>query len=320
MKTAPQLAIDIKQLSQLKAKGPTDSRQELERVAREFESIYLKMMLDSMRKAERVWAEDNPLSSREVEFFQDMLDGQLASNISASNSVGLADMLVRQLGRFVDEPATAQVEARDQVMPSTGSKALSSVTSGSSHALTEHGLQASLKTQIQHQVAISPDDAEISFAGKPQAFVQALWPHAQRAGQALGVEPKIILAQAALETGWGQSLTRAEHGWNLFGIKANQSWQGGQQLHPTHEVYNGQIIREQAAFRSYDSPQASFDDYVALMKTNRYQEAMGAKSGQHYLQALAQAGYATDPAYANKVLSIANSDRFNSLLPNVARQ
>ena len=152
-----------------------------------------------------------------------------------------------------------------------------------------------------------------TIAGNPDAFIQSLMPYAQAPAQKLGVDPRLLVAQAALETGWGKSLERDGHGFNLFGIKAGKSWEGEQTVHPTHEVYNQQIVREKSAFRQYESVQESFDDYVQLIE-RRYEEATKAKgSPQEYMKHLAQNGYATDPAYADKVLAVYNSSRFKSV-------
>ena len=140
-------------------------------------------------------------------------------------------------------------------------------------------------------------------------FVRKLHPYAEQAAKELGVEPKVILAQAALETGWGRSLIKNSNGsnsFNLFNIKADKSWQGKQAQVSTLEFEQGVAKKVNAGFRSYASFQESFQDYVAFIKNNpRYGDALKqAGNGERYLHELQRAGYATDPNYANKIMSI----------------
>ena len=143
----------------------------------------------------------------------------------------------------------------------------------------------------------------------PEGFVAGIWAHAQTAAKELGVDARALVAQAALETGWGKrQIThgdgRTSH--NLFGIKAT-GWSGDRATVGTHEYVNGARRNETASFRSYSSPAESFADYVRLLKSNpRYQKALEAGTDvRGFARGLQQAGYATDPSYANKIASIA---------------
>jgi flagellar protein FlgJ len=139
-----------------------------------------------------------------------------------------------------------------------------------------------------------------------------LLPHARQAARELGVDANLLLAQAALETGWGQSVIKNNQGdssFNLFNIKADKSWQGKQTKVATLE-YDGDVAKKtMAGFRSYGSYKDSFDDYVNFIKSNpRYSDALKkVGSPAHYIRELQQAGYATDPRYAEKVMSIYRS-------------
>ena len=151
-------------------------------------------------------------------------------------------------------------------------------------------------------------------------FVRQLHPYAERAAKELGVEPKVLLAQAALETGWGRSLIKNSNGsnsFNLFNIKADKSWQGKQAQVPTLEFEQGIAKKVNAGFRSYASFQESFQDYVAFIKNNpRYGDALKqAGNGERYLHELQRAGYATDPNYANKIMSIYHSNTMAEFAP-----
>jgi len=143
----------------------------------------------------------------------------------------------------------------------------------------------------------------------PGDFVRSLWPHAREAAAELGVDPRVLLAQAALESGWGRRMPRHADGrpsYNLFGIKADQRWDGERVSSGTLEYRDGVVNREHAAFRAYGSPAESMADYAAFIRGGpRYREALArADDAGAYVQAIADAGYATDPAYAHKVMSI----------------
>lgn len=147
--------------------------------------------------------------------------------------------------------------------------------------------------------------------GTPEAFVASIWPHAQRAANELGVDPRALVAQAALETAWGKRLPSHGDGRsanNLFGIKAT-GWKGASVDNGTHEYVNGVRRNQTAAFRAYDSIGDSFDDYVALLKRSpRYQGALAAGTDvAGFARGLQRGGYATDPTYAAKIAAIADS-------------
>jgi flagellar protein FlgJ len=138
-----------------------------------------------------------------------------------------------------------------------------------------------------------------------QSFTQQLGPLLQEAGRQLGVSPRILLAQAALETGWGRSVV----GNNVFGIKASASWQGSEVTTTTHEVEAGQMVPLQASFRAYPSLDAAVQDYVRLIGNSpRYQSVIGAgDDAGAYARGLLAGGYATDTEYAHKLEAVAAS-------------
>jgi flagellar protein FlgJ len=141
-------------------------------------------------------------------------------------------------------------------------------------------------------------------------FVNTMLPMAKEAADRIGVDPRYLVAQAALETGWGKSVMRAQDGsssHNLFGIKAGSSWNGGSARAITSEFRNGAMVKETAEFRSYDSYKDSFHDLVTLLQSNnRYQEVVkSADNPEQFVRELQKAGYATDPDYASKISQIA---------------
>jgi flagellar protein FlgJ len=155
----------------------------------------------------------------------------------------------------------------------------------------------------------------------PERFVAEIWDHARQAGKELGVDPRALVAQAALETGWGRRMIRTGDGGNahnLFGIKAT-GWKGERTRTATHEYSNGVKHAESADFRAYASPAESFADYVRLLKNNpRYQQALAAgKDIQGFARGLQKAGYATDPGYATKIASIAHGPTLGRMLSSM---
>ncbi|WP_416426118.1 flagellar assembly peptidoglycan hydrolase FlgJ [Pseudomonas sp. App30] len=141
-------------------------------------------------------------------------------------------------------------------------------------------------------------------------FVATMMPLAKDAAARIGVDPSVLVAQAALETGWGRSVMRDESGkssHNLFGIKASGNWQGDQARAITSEFRNGKMVKETAQFRSYDSYADSFHDLVTLLQSNdRYQGVVkSADNPEQFVKELQKAGYATDPDYASKISQIA---------------
>lgn len=146
-------------------------------------------------------------------------------------------------------------------------------------------------------------------AHTPEGFVASIWGHAQQAARELGVDAKALVAQAALETGWGRKLVQRNGGGsshNLFGIKAT-GWSGERATSGTHEYVDGVRRNETASFRAYTSVGDSFADYVKLLKNSpRYQNALQAGANvRGFAQGLQKAGYATDPGYAAKIAAIA---------------
>lgn len=146
--------------------------------------------------------------------------------------------------------------------------------------------------------------------GSSDEFIATMLPMAEKAAVRIGVDPKVLVAQAALETGWGKSIMRADDGsnsHNLFGIKATGNWKGENARAITSEFRDGQMVKETADFRSYDSYEDSFHDLVSLLQNNdRYQGVVkSADNPEQFVKELQKAGYATDPNYASKISSIA---------------
>ena len=290
-------------LAEMKTLAKQDPQKALEQVARQFEGVFLQMMLKSMRDA----SFGDPLFDNDnSDLYRDMFDKQISLNMSEQKGVGLAEALVRQMRSFV--PAAAAVND----MPSeTAIKPLGAANSA----------QVLPLKPLQRQAVAAPRQVAPAQFHSPQAFVQHMWPHAQQAANELGVDPGILIAQAALETGWGKAINRDANGQsshNLFNIKADSRWDGPAVAVNTLEYKDGIAKREVANFRRYKSFAESFNDYVKFLKTSeRYQDALASNDSNTFVKELHAAGYATDPHYADKILNIADRDSFRSHLAQV---
>lgn len=466
---------DLSSLQQLRSQAKKDEAGAIKQAAQQFESVFMGMLMQGMRKANASIGEDNPLNSNATEFFRDMQDQQLAAELGKTGALGLADLMVQQLRPDLAQQKTvAHQLRRDQfshadaepmplhkasmrpyqakalpsfqldperiVMPANRTSAamtpqtspLSAQAPIQSMALTpsepsmmsrmaqspreaSHGPAPVFLTQrlapatiwqadgshqhadiparrqavpvasveevphttnsrsllrpesiaisgavlqlgpeviagtarpiaiaqayVQPRIApqtlsthllsnashIPLDSAasampEVKRAGttvldssSPLAFVKSLWPAAQQAAQRLALDPMALIAQAALETGWGQKMPTTSQGiasQNLFGIKASGNWQGAVTSVDTLEYRQGVAVKEKAKFRAYDSIEQSLHDYVDLLQqSERYQAALQhTNSPKQYFQHLQAAGYATDPNYAQKIWAIFSSD------------
>jgi flagellar protein FlgJ len=183
------------------------------------------------------------------------------------------------------------------------------------------GIGRLLKRQLEGRPAsgspLKMGSAEVPIAHSPAEFVNRTLPSIRRAASSLGVDPKGILAQAALETGWGQRMPRNADGSpsnNLFGIKAGDEWAGPKATADTVEVLNGVAVQRRTTFRAYASVEESVNDFASLLKNSpRYRDviAAGGDAGA-YADSMGRSGYATDPEYGNKLNQILRSDTLQS--------
>ena len=302
---------DLSSLNAIRDLGRNDKNQALGEIAKQFESMMVRMMMKSMRAANESFGEGNYLSSNEGDMYQDMFDDQIALSLSQGRGMGIAEVMVRQLQqRFgaaekpeQDKGVTAYLDNRNNysgVMPSVNRSSAESA----SQATADNTFPASLQT------------AALDFDGSSEQFVGQLYGMADAAASKLGIEPEVLIAQAALETGWGKKITSMgdKSSLNLFNIKADKRWQGSTVTVPTLEMREGIPVREFAAFRAYQTPQQSFDDYVDFISNSpRYEQALRAESSEEYIRALSAAGYATDPQYSEKILQILGSEEIQRM-------
>lgn len=298
---------DFKSLQALKTPGHENDPRTIAQVAKQFESMYIGLMLQSMREATRSLNPDDELNSQESEFYQDMFDKQMSVNLSSHGGIGLADVIARQMTQHQTSTPDTDVNAVSSTsgnhLPPPGT-----VTTAPASPVMTNTPPVKVDTPAQKPSSLGPvSQAAPIFDGSPQAFISAMLPHARAAAAGLGISPRVIIAQAALETGWGKSVKTGQL--NLFGIKADGAWQGDSIRQPTLECKDGVLQKEHANFRAYSSIAASVHDYVNFLKSNpRYQQAIKAGNNEKaFVHHLSSAGYATDPHYANKLARILNS-------------
>ncbi len=278
-------ALDVQGVNQLKLDARQSSPEALKAAARQFEAVFMNMLMKSMREAT---PQDGMFDSEQTRMYTSMLDQQLTQNL-ASRGIGLADVMVRQLTTALAAQPAAVAGLPADAAPAGGL------------SLNPPGLAAPAPAPSSGRGSDAPAHV--------QSFVQRLAPHAQAASAASGIPARFMLGQAALETGWGRNEIRGADGQNshnLFGIKAGPGWTGRSVDVVTTEYVNGRPQKQVERFRAYDSYADSFRDYARLLRSNaRYADVMArGEDAAGFAQGLQQAGYATDPAYANKLMGV----------------
>ncbi len=302
VRLAQDVYTDLNGLSQLRLQAQSDPDAGLKAVARQFEALFMQMVLKSMREAS---FGDPFFDNSQSELYQDMFDKQLTLNMSGGKGIGLAEMLTRQLrSRFGD-----QLQAPENPFSALGQSPQAVSRPDSVPRPEPRRLSPLVERAAALKAAASAAGDEPAVFDSPRDFIRHMRPLAEEAARELGVEPGVLLAQAALETGWGRHISRRADGrssHNLFNIKAGGDWDGARVSIGTLEYRDGLARRERAAFRAYDSYAESFHDYVDFLRSRpRYRAALEqAGDAEGYVRELHGAGYATDPAYADKILDI----------------
>lgn len=287
---------DQNSLNAVKLMGKHNDPQAMKEVAKKFEAMFLQQVMKSMRDANEVFNQDNPFSSQEEKFHQDMLDQQLVVNLTSGEGMGLAKTLYAQLMK----------NNKTETNPSSDTV--------KSAVLPELHINPVFKriTEKPTQVAPIKTSQKKPVESDPQEFIARIKPYAEKAAKELNVGVDVILAQTALETGWGKFVLHDQEGkntFNLFNIKAGSKWAGDKVSADTLEFVQGSPVKQKSNFRQYDSYEKSFNDYVSLIKnSSRYSVAANAKNANEYIDGLQQGGYATDPDYAKKIKQILKSD------------
>lgn len=305
-----------------------DDHVALKKVAQQFESMFVQMMLKNMRQANAVFEKDSLMNSEETKFYRDMYDDQLSLTLSHGRGIGIADAMYKQMTRQFDIPESTAAEQSlsDNIRKSDSRSTPNTLLKNDTNTrINTSYIQSNENNSIEKKAienkkyehkelggntsSIVDDISRVMLAKSPQEFVERLKPLAEKAAKALGIDENILLAQSALETGWGSKIIanhKGESSNNLFNIKQGRDWHGDVAQRDTLEIDAGVAKIEKANFRSYSSLAESFNDYVQFIKgNNRYSQALdNTQTPESYIEHIHAAGYATDPNYADKVKSV----------------
>ncbi|WP_429182750.1 flagellar assembly peptidoglycan hydrolase FlgJ [Aeromonas rivipollensis] len=330
---------DVQNLDKLRQMSHSkEGKQEaLMAAARQFESIFTQTLFKGMRQANSVLTEGNPMNSSYTQFYEGMLDEQRVSDMSSKGGLGIAEMVAKQFspektfthndGRVLKLPQRTERVYKPYEAPSASNDLIAASKVGKDFANNEmkgelNGAESPLNLPRRPHRTVPPMgssprasalDESAKVFDSPEEFVERLMPLAKKAADKLGLSPAVLVAQAALESGWGKRVIKDGEGQmshNLFGIKADPRWEGPKAVVSTLEYEQGVASRQKAAFRSYESFEESFNDYVDFLTSGtRYKGALAkVDSPDRYFEALQQAGYATDPQYASKLKQVLRSD------------
>ena len=301
-------ALDVQGFDTMRAQANAAPQQGLKAAAKQFDAVFTQMMLKSMREAT---PSDSPFDSHDSATFTSMLDQQLAQNVGAKG-IGVADMMLKQLMRNAGATTSAD---------GAGASGDSSANAGNMAAMNAMakayanaaGSSASSKASLSGSgysadSALTPPARGVG-SDKVATFVDRLAAPAQAASSATGIPARFIIGQAALESGWGKREIKNTDGsstHNVFGIKATSDWTGKTVSAVTTEYVHGKAQKVVEKFRSYDSYEDALTDYASVLKNNpRYAPVVEAsRDAAGFAHGMQKAGYATDPQYAKKLISI----------------
>lgn len=327
---AIQLGVDPRSLNQLAAQTQSGrSPEATQKVARQFEAVFADMMIHSMRAVHL----GSDMLGRGGQLYTSLYDWQIAEDMTRGRGLGIASMLMRQLQGAAatgpSQPASLHpLDASDRLagtapaLRPTQSAAVSVPSprplDAADHFSGPDPVAAPTTMGVASPAAPAapaPPGPAASLTSSVLGFVQRLWPQAQSVAQKLGVSVRAVIAQAALETGWGQH-EAAPH--NLFGIKASGAESGTER--DTTEYAGATPTQTIAKFRRFPSDNAAMTSYATLIGTDpRYHAVQGSGDDvRRFASALQQAGYATDPGYAQKLIAVANDPRLITALNTVA--
>ncbi|MDE9464557.1 flagellar assembly peptidoglycan hydrolase FlgJ [Xenorhabdus bovienii] len=293
--TTPTAAYDVNSLHSLKARLSQEPQQGLRQVAQELEGVFVQMMLKSMRSS---LPQDGILSSDQTRFYTSMYDQQIAQDLS-QKGLGFADMIVKQ---FSNANNVASEQAGTVPMP---------LDKEFLQTLPKQALEQFMRRTMTAPFSSAASKGSVQSKSLPVSstdFVSMLSLPAQIASQQSGIPHLLIIAQAALESGWGQREILTAEGkpsHNLFGIKAGKHWKGAVTNIMTTEYIEGEPKKMHDSFRVYGSYREAITDYVKLLTENpRYAKVAQSTTAEQGAYSLQSAGYATDPGYAKKLVSL----------------
>lgn len=300
-------AYDANSLNDLKRLSKSNSPEAIHAASQQFEALFLQQVLKAMRDAT---PQDGMFDSEQTKTFQSMLDQQLAQSLAAKGSTGLAALLEKQLTRG---------QAHDPAKPAIPAAAADPAATSGKPAPSSRFDQDTLRGAALQVLGAPPaSNAGTKGATPAASFADKLWPHALEASRSTGIPPHFMIAQAALETGWGKSQMKNADGsnsHNLFGMKAGKNWKGPVVEKTTTEYVGGVAQKQVARFRAYGSYAEAFTDYARQLSNNpRYAGVVGNQDAAAFARGLQQAGYATDPMYAAKLERIISGSTLRNQL------
>jgi len=312
--TPNRAAFDVRSAQDLRGQFAKNPQEGLKAAAQQFETMFLQMVMKSMRDTV---PDDGMLNSEQSKFYTSLLDQQMAQNLSSTGKgVGFAKLIEQQLGRTMVAPPS---ETNAAAAANTAANNLPLAASDGRH-LQYKTVLGNLPTSAAYpraDVTAAPA-VSVDVPASSKEFVNRVWPHAVEASRSTGVPPQFLVAHSALESGWGRSEIRRADGspsYNLFGIKAGKSWSGATADATTTEYVNGQPQQSVERFRAYGSYEEAFRDYANLLRNNsRFSAVIGSQDGTEFAKRLQQAGYATDPMYADKLSRIINGPALRQAL------
>lgn len=299
-------ALDVQGVDALRRTVRTTPEEGLKQVSRQFEAMFMNMVLKSMREAT---PSSGLLESQNEKVYLSMFDQQLSQNLSG-RGLGLAEAMLAQLQRTMATTGSADLpDLPQQGMPLQPPARAYPLGSGVPVMPVPRQVAAPANLGIYQSNGGQPSPAAVaSLEQHVDQFVSRMGPSAQAASDASGVPAPLILAQAALESGWGKREIRADDGtqsFNLFGIKADRSWKGPTVEITTTEFVDGEPQKVRAKFRAYGSYDEAFTDYARFITRNpRYADVVATDDPAQAAHGLQRAGYATDPQYGNKLVRI----------------
>lgn len=298
------LSLDVQGVDELRRTARSSPQEGMKQASKQFEVMFMNMVLKSMREAT---PSDGLFSSQSEKMYTSMLDQQLAQNLSG-RGLGLADAMYAQLSRMTGGDAAPQaggLPMQPMFSGEAGAVAPKSRPMPQAYAPAAGRVDLSVYEEATAQATLSRSALPQAHV---EAFVSRLLPAAQRASEASGVPAQLIMAQAALESGWGKREIRMEDGsssFNVFGIKADRNWKGPVAESATTEFVNGAPQKTRAAFRAYGSYDEAFADYAKFLSNNpRYSGVVATRDPAEAAHGLQRAGYATDPEYGGILVRI----------------
>ncbi|MDO7085079.1 flagellar assembly peptidoglycan hydrolase FlgJ [Pseudocolwellia sp. AS88] len=322
--TDAQNFLDVNGLNSVRQQSKSTDKAEkeaaLQTAAKQFEAIFMQMLLKSMRSAQDVLESDSPFNSETSKSYRQMHDQQMSLELSNNGALGLSELIVRQLGGDSENFTPHSVLRNDGNLDARGKNVfdLQNIREPLAKTINEDR-QTTDKNTIEVPKYLSKDntlDSDKSIASNnnlqpeftnPADFISAMTASAKQVEAKLNIPFEVVIAQAALETGWGQKIIKTNQGEssnNLFNIKADSRWQGDKTTTETLEFEQGTMIKKREPFRVYSSLAESVNDYVNFLSTSeRYKPALEQTSNvEQFLHTLQDAGYATDPNYAKKIM------------------